>query len=596
MASDSVCLDPGGGGFGGPLVSLRLLHRLRYPLPFLVDLLALFSNVLTTIATSTVSLGTYGFCDTGDAGWCYMGIGVYSVTLRMAQGLLIGMAVILAPTGIVIHRLRSGVPSNPWAIEILASLSAGRVSGDGRCKGLGDIFGEIESPEDGGHLSFGMIKRKLDEYTFTLGRYQTSDGREKYGILGHSRTSPAIETSDSPEAPTETHELETIITTSQCSLPIADETAPQNRHSSFGYYSPSLTSQYPLLQSDRRGESGRCSESPSSLDVSISNPTANEHGPSNDADKHRLEPISVQIEIQHVPDISRDLSGHPNLDSEARSIQESVRTTVTRGYPQSSSSERHLIPSILTVEDDRSPTSGQSPQPETVSPPSIPQQPEQLHHPHRKRDKSALIHLGLQLVFFVLLLGFFVLVVYYEAVEVQDPDPNSFEGFMDSQGLGVGILFTGLAVGITLFWDYLFGRIATLDPYRLLAHRPQPYSTLLAPRPSTAFSGLALAVQQRDLLLLLTSFAGILSKFIPILVAHIPFHSYQTWAVHAVTAWTTVAIMGYMIVVLLGCLVFVEWPFLPVAPDSIAGAVYYCFDSRMVRDSDGVVGEWWGIL
>lgn len=73
-AQDSVLLRL--GGIYGPVTSLRLLFQIREPLPFLFDLLVLLSVVLTTISTSTVTIGYFGFCDTGSHdGWCYMGVG-----------------------------------------------------------------------------------------------------------------------------------------------------------------------------------------------------------------------------------------------------------------------------------------------------------------------------------------------------------------------------------------------------------------------------------------------------------------------------------------------------------------------------------------
>lgn len=191
---------------------------------------------------------------------------------------------------------------------------------------------------------------------------------------------------------------------------------------------------------------------------------------------------------------------------------------------------------------------------------------------------------------------------------------------MDSQSIGVSILFTSIAVGITLFWDYFFSWVVTdsrMAGYHHRVRRRQQHGhscclgqgipeqqrekgcflldTAPPPPPTTVFGGFALSVrscfsrvsigrersnitriskkahqqaagneQHRDEVLVslgAVSLAGIFSKGIPILMSHVPSRQYQTWWLHLATAWMTVAVLGYMVFVLGGylALIGVTW-------------------------------------
>ncbi|KAK3372664.1 hypothetical protein B0H63DRAFT_453971 [Podospora didyma] len=182
------------------------------------------------------------------------------------------------------------------------------------------------------------------------------------------------------------------------------------------------------------------------------------------------------------------------------------------------------------------------------------------------------LDLAYDIIFLILLFVLFCLIVAYEINGVSD----SFEEFMDSQG---------------------FGGISLLKLYRALSHHfyhPSPSPTGFPPAASvpppatTVFSGLYYAIVQQDALCFVVAVAGVLSKFMPIIMANIPFHSLQTWEVHIWTAWMTVGVLAYMLVVLLGCF-FIRWPTLPVVPESIAGWVYYIACAQPVPEDRGFV-------
>lgn len=85
------------------------------------------------------------------------------------------------------------------------------------------------------------------------------------------------------------------------------------------------------------------------------------------------------------------------------------------------------------------------------------------------------------------------------------------------------------------------------------------------------------------------AFAGVLSKFTPILLANIPFSSTVTWQSHEACTWASVGILAVMVLVLVASFL-VKWPYMPVDPGTIAGTMYYICDSRMLGDL-GPAGE-----
>ncbi|KAK4188105.1 hypothetical protein QBC35DRAFT_473851 [Podospora australis] len=156
---------------------------------------------------------------------------------------------------------------------------------------------------------------------------------------------------------------------------------------------------------------------------------------------------------------------------------------------------------------------------------------------------------GIYLFFMCSLLA---LVLYYENTESEDRDATPFESFMDSQS---------------------FGR----DVYRRMAQRPQPAAlSVLQPRATNVFTGVWRSIRQRDPLAGTMAFAGILSKFLPLLLSGVPFAVAQTWLTHEICTWTAIAFLIPMVLVLISHSWLVKWPEMPAAPaDSLACCVQY---------------------
>ncbi len=127
-----------------------------------------------------------------------------------------------------------------------------------------------------------------------------------------------------------------------------------------------------------------------------------------------------------------------------------------------------------------------------------------------------------------------------------------------------------------------------MDPYKDLSQpRRRSNFSISASSATTVFQGLWRAIRNRNLFTGAVASAGILSKFMPLLLSNIPYRITQTWRTHLVCAWMTIVILAFMILVLLWSF-SVKWPHMPMGPNTIAGNIYYLCDSGILRDFDGM--------
>lgn len=125
-----------------------------------------------------------------------------------------------------------------------------------------------------------------------------------------------------------------------------------------------------------------------------------------------------------------------------------------------------------------------------------------------------------------------------------------------------------------------------MSTYRRLSKRPQKAQYCILEAPSTnVWTGLGRSLRRGDLFSAAVAFSGVLAKFTPILLANIPYASTVTWSSHQVCTWMSVAILLIMALVLIVSLFFIDWPYMPVETDTIAGAMYYLCDSAMLGDA-----------
>lgn len=117
-----------------------------------------------------------------------------------------------------------------------------------------------------------------------------------------------------------------------------------------------------------------------------------------------------------------------------------------------------------------------------------------------------------------------------------------------------------------------------------MARGPQKSSlSVLAGRPIYAVTGIFTGIRERDLLLFSTATMAVLSDFLPMLFANVPYDLTQTELVHLVCARLSAGLLVLMSVVLILSM-FARWPELPVDPRSVAGQMWYVAEARWAID------------
>ncbi|KAF0320372.1 hypothetical protein GQ607_012468 [Colletotrichum asianum] len=190
-----------------------------------------------------------------------------------------------------------------------------------------------------------------------------------------------------------------------------------------------------------------------------------------------------------------------------------------------------------------------------------------------------------RLGFIFFLAALFIIILYYHlTLGVR----TSFKDFMDSQTFGVRFFFAALGVTIIFCWESIFISIAIISPYHNMGRRSQPpEKSILLTRPTNGFYGLYAAILEGNIILMLAAFMSILAEFLPILFANVPYNLTQTLKSHNVCATISLTILALMLASMVASLC-IKWPELPVDPRSIAGALYYVAESRMLEDFEGI--------
>ncbi|OLN81040.1 hypothetical protein CCHL11_09410 [Colletotrichum chlorophyti] len=190
-----------------------------------------------------------------------------------------------------------------------------------------------------------------------------------------------------------------------------------------------------------------------------------------------------------------------------------------------------------------------------------------------------------RLIFLFFLSSLCVIILYYHiSLSVR----TSFKDFMDSQSFGVRFFFAALGIIIIFCWESIFVSIAIISPYYHMGRRPQPpENSILLSRPTNSFYGIYAAVVQGDIILMLAALMSILAEFLPILLANVPYNLTQTLKSHDVCAIMSATILGLMALTIVASF-FIKWPEMPADPRSIAGAMYYVNESRMLEDFEGL--------
>ena len=125
--------------------------------------------------------------------------------------------------------------------------------------------------------------------------------------------------------------------------------------------------------------------------------------------------------------------------------------------------------------------------------------------------------------------------------------------------------------------------MASNVPFRSFAHsrdRRTSARALLFSPPATPFSAISTTIRSRDPYLMLVTFTALLSEFMPVLLCNVVFGLTRTKETQMICIWLATAILAWMIVVVVVSCLCIRWIDVPVAPNSIAGVLYYVTDSK----------------
>lgn len=176
-----------------------------------------------------------------------------------------------------------------------------------------------------------------------------------------------------------------------------------------------------------------------------------------------------------------------------------------------------------------------------------------------RRISSTTWELVVRAIALLFTLGLLILILHYETTIGVN---TRFEAFMNSQTIGVRILFAAFGTTIDAFWNY---DTSTNQIHHLLNTKtPQPAkSSILLSPPSSIFPFLTrsipLSTSPQSLLTSNIALATLLVKFTPIVLSNIPFSNAVTWKIHEACTWLSVAFLGHMVLVLFFSFILPVW-------------------------------------
>ncbi|PQE05114.1 hypothetical protein CJF31_00006094 [Rutstroemia sp. NJR-2017a BVV2] len=183
-----------------------------------------------------------------------------------------------------------------------------------------------------------------------------------------------------------------------------------------------------------------------------------------------------------------------------------------------------------------------------------------------------------------------VVAAYYETAA-----DTGFNRFMNSQGFGVRFFMTAVGTVVNLLWSRIdTGKsFISFDNLTLTTEKSPILHSPCSSRLSAAFSSPAYiyvtlyavfpSLRRRQYLVALVSFCSILSEFLPITLANVPYSRTATYLVFLICNYIAIAILSIMIIILLLLLVtplfFGQGTKLPKIPITIAEKLMYLVPS-----------------
>jgi len=495
------------------------------PLVFITTLLLICSVATVPLSAAAIGMKMHGSCSETSFKGCAMTLGVFPAPAKAAMALLAFMIILLLLVLALVRRWPTGVATNPSSMAAVASLSTNPA--------VSELLSSISEGENG-EVNGKQLRRALKGSTFKLGYFENQSGSLEYGILIHDEDGIAQ------------HELG-LSSESFSSIDSEKEAAMMKPTRSYS--------------NDHRGR--LCWDNRQMTLVAEPDTMYVGHD--------RKKPVLVE-EPQV---IGWDMEG-----KEATLVSEPERSWDKERKPTWASEE------TITPEDSfeqmgwvNKQTTGLGFARRRDRRNVRRQLPETGRHP-----PLAMLSYRIRIAFLVFLTGIMVIILVYN----NTGGDTGFENFMSTPHVGVESFFTFLGTLCTFVWGSFFGTLAVLDPFCVLAQGDQDArkSILLSP-PSNAFTGMWRAARLRRPFLGLVAFVGILSEFLPTLLSNVPFHPTKTWEMHLLCSWMAFGILCLMWLALVGSF-FLTWPYLPADPTTIAGAMFYVCDSRMLRSFEGL--------
>ncbi|KAI6778099.1 uncharacterized protein J7T54_001519 [Emericellopsis cladophorae] len=208
----------------------------------------------------------------------------------------------------------------------------------------------------------------------------------------------------------------------------------------------------------------------------------------------------------------------------------------------------------------------------------------QIQTHKRAPSTFAALTIWWRLLFLIYLVALTSFIMYYHLGFALS---DKLEQFLEEERFGVRFASSTLGVIVILCWECIFDSVAILAPYRRMANKPQGATrSVLAKRPTYAVTGIFAGLRHRDPLLFGVSTMAVLSDFLPMLFANVPYDLTLTQGVHVVCARTSAGVLVLMAAVLIASM-FASWPTFPVDPRSIAGEMWYVAESRWTEKMEG---------
>jgi hypothetical protein len=169
---DSLLIS--GSGLDGQYYALRFLYQNGDPLPILNTLLAVMSAALVPLSSETIHIEFRPEFCSNRARVCPIGIRKSVAPSRAAEVMLGLMGFITVAMAFLLHRWRSGVPTEPWSIASMAGLL--------QDEKLRELFRSLPTPTRRGQiLHRRQMLDTLGGHRYRLARHQNGEA-DDYGI------------------------------------------------------------------------------------------------------------------------------------------------------------------------------------------------------------------------------------------------------------------------------------------------------------------------------------------------------------------------------------------------------------------------------